>query len=223
MLNTKNKFAVLAVILCTADVLLTLFSVLSFFIQGGSGNMTVLGARCFIFFTVDSNILCAVSSAIAVPYLIKSINNVPCRLPKNVFVFRFLGTTAVTLTFLTVVCFLGPIQGYRAMFDGTNLFLHLICPLISVISLIFFEYTDSFGFNLSLLGILPTVVYGAVYFYMVLILGAGNGGWHDFYGFNMGGRWYVSVPVILAATFVITLFLRFLNIKCNFSKGRNNR
>ena len=91
---------------------------------------------------------------------------------------------------------------------GNNLFLHMICPLLAVVSFIF----DCGGEKrldprLTPAGVLPTLIYGAVYFIMVIVVGRENGGWADFYGFNMGGRWYVSVAVMLAATYAAALAL----------------
>ena len=56
-------------------------------------------------------------------------------------------------------------------------------------------------------GVAPVVLYGAVYFIMVIGVGKENGGWQDFYNFNAGGRWYVSVIVMLAAAYVTSLLL----------------
>ena len=42
---------------------------------------------------------------------------------------------------------------------------------------------------------------------MVIIVGQENGGWADFYGFNMGGKWYISMAAMLAAAYLIGLGL----------------
>ncbi len=50
---------------------------------------------------------------------------------------------------------------------------------------------------------MPTVLYAALYFIMVMI----THGWEDFYGFNIGGMWYVSGILMFAATYAIGVML----------------
>ena len=43
---------------------------------------------------------------------------------------------------------------------------------------------------------------------MVVFIGASRGGWVDFYGFNIGGKWYLSFAVMLIATLLLSFGLR---------------
>jgi hypothetical protein len=56
---------------------------------------------------------------------------------------------------------------------------------------------------------LPMAVYGTVYFLQVLVFE----NWMDFYAFNQGGRWYITVPVIFTATYLMCLLVRLLRNK----------
>lgn len=194
---------VLSFLLNAANVILTAISVIGFFISTGSGNMQVAGAKCFMFFTIDSNILAAVASLCMCIFSIKHIKDESVVIPKRLSLFKFVGTTAVTVTFLTVIFFLGPTMGYGIMFVGSSLFLHLINPLLCIISYAFLERSEALPLKYSLLGVLPTAVYGAVYVAMVVVTRK----WPDFYGFNIGGFWYVSLPVMLAATYLFAFCL----------------
>jgi hypothetical protein len=94
-------------------------------------------------------------------------------------------------------------MGYALMFAGSSLFLHLINPLLCIISYTCLEHSEALPTQYSLLGILPTAVYGAVYVTMVVFTQK----WQDFYGFNTGGFWYISLPVMLAATYLFAICL----------------
>ena len=193
----------------SADVINVILIILSaiFGVFSGDGALWRAGFGRFIYFTVDSNLLAALALAIAVPFKIRRMRKgIP--LPTAVTVLCFTGASAVTVTFLTVVVFLGPLYGYGSMYAGNNLLLHMICPLLTVASFIF----DCGGEKrldprLTPAGVLPTLIYGAVYFIMVIVIGQKNGGWADFYGFNIGGRWYISIVVMLAATYAASLLL----------------
>ena len=76
----------------------------------------------------------------------------------------------------------------------------LICPLLAIVTLVFTDSTEKIRKEHVWLSILPTFLYGIVYLYKVVYIGAENGGWHDFYGFNINGLRYVSLVVMLLAT-----------------------
>ncbi len=100
------------------------------------------------------------------------------------------------------------------MISGNCFFLHLITPLIAILACTVFEADEKMSIKEMLTGLIPTVVYGAVYIVMVLILGTENGGWEDFYSFNSGileNKWYLSIVIMLLATFLISLALRAIN------------
>lgn len=164
-------------------------------------NRTVI----FRYFTVDSNILCAVSCVFSLIQALRGHKNDG----KAAMLFRYAGTAAVTVTMMTVLLFLGPLYGYDSMFSRWNLWLHLLGPLLAIVSFIWLERDGTFPEKKHLiLSLLPVIVYGAVYLVMVVMIGKDRGGWPDFYGFNMGGRWYLSYAAMLAGTALIGVALR---------------
>ncbi len=173
-----------------------------FFTRGGAGNMRVYGKYCFQFFTVDSNVLAAVAALLLAAAQLRSLRG-GGEPPLWTVALKYVGTVAVSVTFFTVVCFLGPVFGFRGMFAGNNLFLHLICPLLAIFSCFLLETQPPLRFRSTLLGLLPTLVYGAIYVVMVVF----RRRWYDFYGFNMGGRWYLSAAMMLIATYLLALGL----------------
>lgn len=163
----------------------------------------------YIYFTSDSNILNALSSTILIPYLLKVLC-VGGVVPQVVYALHYVGTSAVLLTFLTVMVFLAPITSYKQMLSGSDMLMHLVCPLMAFASCAFLVPKADIPFYYTFLGIIPTVVYGTIYIYLALIKGPENGGWEDFYTFNRGGKWYISLCLMLIGSYLISLGLYFL-------------
>ena len=186
-------------------IVFTAWSVGFMFFFSGSGNMRVNRSVIFRYFTVDSNVLCAVSSAV---FLIQALRGHKSD-GKAVMLFRYAGTAAVTVTMMTVLLFLGPLYGYDSMFSRWNLWLHLLGPLLAIVSFVWLERDGTFPEKKHLiLSLLPVIVYGAVYLVMAVMIGRDRGGWPDFYGFNIGGRWYLSYAAMMAGTALIGVALR---------------
>lgn len=182
---------------------LTAYCLSVFFSRGGEGNMQVGGKYCFMFFTVDSNILAAIAAVILAAFQLRNGLRGEKRIPRWVMTLKYVGTVAVSVTFFTVVCFLGPVFGFPGMFAGNNLFLHLICPLLAIFTCFLLESEPPLRFRCTFLGLLPTFFYGIVYIVMVIF----RRQWYDFYGFNMGGFWYLSAALMLIATYLLALGL----------------
>ncbi|MBQ1403191.1 MAG: hypothetical protein IIY90_07785, partial [Oscillospiraceae bacterium] len=66
------------------------------------------GCRRLRFFTLLSNLFCAFASLSVLLSLRYS------ELPYGIWLFKYIGTASVTVTFLTVMVFLGPTLGYKS-------------------------------------------------------------------------------------------------------------
>ena len=199
-----------ALLLNALNFVLVFVSILWFFSEEGSlggGNMRTGSTGCFRFFTNDSNILCALISAGMIPFEICSIVTGNSSVPWGMTILKFVGTCAVTLTMTVVIFFLGPTQGYAKMFSGVCLELHLICPLLAIISFCFFERENLLTRRDTLYALLPTFIYGSIYLILVVFVKK----WPDFYGFNIAGLWPVSYAVLLLVTYLLALLLRCLH------------
>ena len=180
-------------------VLFTAVSTLVCFRKEGKWNLSA-GMYHLRFFTLLSNLLCALASLLILFTVRDGI------LPYGVWLLKYIGTAAVAVTFLTVVVFLGPTLGYRDQLEGFAFYLHITGPLIAVISFCFLERWYPLSFLLSLTGVLPVILYGAVYLYLVVV----KQKWEDFYGFNKNGKWAVSFSEMTVGSFLLCLILRFL-------------
>ena len=171
------------------------------------------GVEHFMYFTTDSNILCAVSALILAFFEIRVLRGKAKSIPNFAIILKYIGTVSVMLTFLTVVLFLGPIYTYGFVFHDTALYMHLIGPLLALFSFCFLETANKISFKTAITGLVPMAIYGAVYVTEVVFIGESKGGWKDFYSFNVGGYWYITVLIMLFATFLICLLVRFLHNK----------
>lgn len=206
MARTKKDIRALSIIFNLIIVVWMAYCAYHFFIKGLEGNMVGGRFSAFMYYTIDSNFFVAVSSlAMLIARLVNGT-------PKSFAVkFKYFGTCTVTITLLTVLVFLGPSMGYKLLLSGDNLYMHLIGPLLCIISFCFLDRGPRVRMSHAVGSLIPTLIYGTVYSVMVLILKK----WPDFYGFNTVTKWYISFPVMIAAAFLVAVLLKALhNDKC---------
>ena len=102
------------------------------------------GKRPSIYFTFLSNVHLAIASLLIILF------------PRSfiVWMLKYTGTAAVTVTMITVLVFLGPTIGYKIVLTGSELWMHLINPLIAIVTFTILE-RRSLSFVYSLFGMLP--------------------------------------------------------------------
>ena len=173
----------------------------------------------FKFFTVDSNILMGLVSIIFIIKELRIIKGKEKEISKVLYILKLAATTSVSLTLITVFGYLGFIVdgGVIVLLKNSNLFFHLLVPLLSIITFIFFEKTNKLDFKCTFLGIIPMFIYGIVYTTNVLIH-INNGKVnpiYDFYHFVQGGinQAFIAVPIIFLTTYIISLVLWKFNRK----------
>ena len=185
----------------TIIALLTLIIVVSFFRKDGQW-VPERGRFALRFFTTLSNMLCAAAC------LLTALAINAGGIPEWIWMLKYIGTAAVTVTMLTVLFFLAPTFGkgaLKVLLSGTDLFMHLITPLLALVSFCVFE-KRGMSFGQSLWGMLPVVLYGPVYLYKILFA-LPEKRWDDFYGFNKQGKWPVAFAGMVLGTFLICMGL----------------
>ena len=209
-----KKKLIISVVINFLIFVTTIFSIIHSFFAEAVGNMEGYARwGIFVFFTIDSNLFCALASlAIGFYNLIKLIRNDFEKESKVLDLLKFISTVAVGLTFITVILFLVFIYGASVLI-GDNFVLHLSSPILAIISYMFFDSKIPNKTKEVFLGLLPIIIYGAVYITMTVFIGHDNGGWYDFYMFNLGGMWFITVIVMLLVTFGIAFVINFGKIK----------
>ena len=179
--------------------LITLIIVVSFFRKEGQW-VPERGKFALRFFTTLSNMLCAAAC------LLTALAINAGGIPEWIWMLKYIGTAAVTVTMLTVLFFLAPSFGkgaLKVLLSGTDLFMHLITPLLALVSFCVFE-KRGMTFCQSLWGMLPVVLYGPVYLYKILFA-LPEKRWDDFYGFNKQGKWPIAFAGMVIGTFLICM------------------
>lgn len=215
----EKRKLVIAVALNIIIFLATIGIVISYFF-GNDGEYHITPMQRFWLFTTDSNLLCAVSSLIAAVFEIRVLAGKAKTVPVAVTVLKFIGTVAVLVTFTVVMCFLGPTMGYMTMlFGGTSVYMHLMGPIIAFVAFAFFENQNVLPKRLIPIGAVSVLIYGIIYMIMVFVIGEANGGWRDFYGFNVGGFWYLTSAAIFLTGCGLAALLRLVHNKFAKSDG----
>ena len=173
----------------------------------------------FKYFTTDSNIFLGIVSAVMIGLEISCLAKRKYELPKSILLFKLIATTAVTLTMLTTIFYLAPrdpVGSYNKFLDS-NLFFHLIVPILALISFLCFEKTNKLSKKTPFFAILPVILY-TVYYAINGFSHAQNGvipADFDFYGFFDAGFVFavILIPIMLFATYLISVVLWFVNKK----------
>ena len=197
----EGKWEMIDILLNTAIFAVTVFLLVRFARKDGKWAPDRLRVA-FRFFTVQSNVLCAAAALAAAAASLSG------EMPEWIWTLKYIGTSAVTVTMLTVFLFLAPSVGrdwVQVLLKGSDLFMHLLTPLMALVSFGLLE-KRGMTFAQSLWGLLPVVLYGPLYLYKIRFAPEGKR-WEDFYGFNRTGRWPVSFAAMLAGTFLICMGL----------------
>ena len=162
MKDKKIKISLILNIIIVASVIfatVAMFTGFKFMDGGTLFESTKLGV--FRFFTVDSNLVMGI---IALVFIVKEIQYLTGKIeyiPSIMYILKLIGTVAVSLTFVVTFGYLSQIAkgGALALIQNSNLFFHLLVPVFSIITFVFFEKTDKLKFRYSFLGVSSLIIY----------------------------------------------------------------
>jgi len=187
-------------IIVNGAIAVAVFAAWLFMMARGGGLLSSAGLRSLRYFTVLSNLFEGIVSAVLAVTLLRGGDRTEDRTGTSdrekragrLGLFNLIAASAVALTFLVVMVFLGPLFGYPAMFRGANLWFHLIVPLAAIAEFILFNETEVPKKACRWVVIFP-LAYGTVYLINILVNGApGN----DIYGFTL---WGLPVALVIFA------------------------
>lgn len=167
----------------------------------------------FKYFTFQSNIFIGCIALVFAYYQFLVIRGKIDKIPQILGIFNLIATSAVALTFIIVVVFLAPGYGYDKMYKNANLFFHGIVPVVAIVNYLVFTRSERYRFQLTLLSIIPSFLYGLVYFIVVVSLNGYGNLKIDFYLFGkdgpfIGALYYLAV---MAIAYCLSLILFFGN------------
>lgn len=217
----KNRLKI-SILLNIIIVVFTIFaSIVMFtgfkFMHGAEPVLESTKFGAFRFFTVDSNAFMGIASFAFMIEEIKLLKGINKSINKKMYILKLMATTAVTITFLTVFLYLGPISkdGIPSMIQNSNLFFHLIIPVLSIITFVFFEKTNTISFKNTLFGIIPTLIY-ELYYLINILIHMENGKvspLYDWYWFLQNGVWtaIIVAPFMLIVSYLVSIVLWKIN------------
>lgn len=164
----------------------------------------------FQYFTTDSNLLTLVAICMITPYAIEGYRKKRFSCPKWVAHFLYCGTTCVSLVMFFTIFFISWSNPELA-FTGFNTFLHIICPILIIISFFMIESGYKYTIKDCFLCIIPIFIYELIYLVEVVFIGEANGGWADLYMVATYTPWWFSLPALTLIAFGLASLIAFVN------------
>ena len=182
--------------------------------------MRTNGFKSFIFFTMIANTLAACSVAFIIPYAIEGIQKRRFVIPKWIAIMHYISAVSISIMMMFVLAFISWASPYDA-FGGINLIMHIICPILILIS--FFQIENRYIFTVkdSLIGCIPFFIYVIIYFIEVTIIGELNGGWPDIYHVQEYMSPAIAIPLLLIFGFSVSWLLA--KLSNHFTRVRDKR
>ena len=179
--------------------------------------------EAFKFFTVDSNVLMGLGAIVFAYFDYLVLSKKKKEIPKGVYLLKHIATVGVVLTFVVTAFYLAPFSDYSYFdfFKNSNLFFHLIVPVLSTIVYIFYEGNKQ-DKKAVFYGIIPMIIY-AIYYIIVYLMNCNSNApkdSYDWYGLisNDIFKSITSIFVMLALTYLISWALWYYNKKLSNKK-----
>ena len=211
--NIKISF-IINILIVIMTIAALIISITGFkFMHGYEPSSELPKTQKFSYFTVQSNVFMAMVSLLFAIKEFQILKGTKKEIPSKYYILKMIATIAVALTFIVVfACFSFVTKGgILSLLKNSNLFFHLIIPVISIITYIFFEKTDNIKFKHTIYGLLPTILY-EIYYIINIISNLKNGKvspTYDWYYFLQNGVWtaIIVAPMMIGVTYVITLLI----------------
>ena len=123
-----------------------------------------VGISTFTFYTTFSNCIALVTSFLFCIFGIIVLSQKK-PFPQWLKILRFISTACLTSTLILSICVIIPLYpnlfNYM-LFKNAGFFQHLLCPIITIVSFLFFEQHSPLSKSAIRLSLLPTIAYGSV-------------------------------------------------------------
>lgn len=205
IIDLHKKRSLIAMVASFASIILAAYAIVaSLVLYAKNGEKPI---DLFQYFTVDSNTLTALGAMMILPYAIDGFRKKRFYCPKWAVYFYYIGVTCTTMVMLAAI-FVISIVDFKNAFFGYNFYMHIICPIMILISFFLIESYYKITFKISLMAILPVFIYALVYIYKVIIVGEEAGGWKDIYYF--AGNPVFSFCSMMATAIIVAVVIAFI-------------
>lgn len=164
----------------------------------------------FRYFTIDMNLLGAIGAGMIVPYTVEGVRKKRFSCPKWTALLYYVGTSSIVLIMFFTLGLISWNDPAMA-FGGNNFFLHVVCPLMILLSFMLIESDYHYTLKDNLLCLIPVVIYGGKYIWEVVVVGAENGGWEDMYYFTAFLPVWISAMLMAAVSFGIAVLIGYIS------------
>lgn len=156
---------ILNIIIFILVMLGTIFMIAGIRFMENDMVLTTTNIEAFKFFTVDSNVLMGICALIFAYFDYLVLSKKIKEIPNWLYKFKHIATVGVVLTFIVTVFYLAPFGGYSffAFFKNSNLFFHLIVPILSIITYVLYEKNNKTGKSVVALGTITMIIYAVFY------------------------------------------------------------
>lgn len=204
MTNKQKIYNIVSICLNIIITVLVIYSVIKTYITILPETDTIFGTKSFRYFTIDSNILVAISSILMIISILFKKQNIV------IDVINYVSTCQISLTLITVLIFLGPTMGYKPLLANEQLLLHLIVPLLKIINCLIFENHKNIMIKHTFYSFIPYLIYATFYIINVLIIKS----WEDFYGFTkyLGTAFNIMFMTLLIGIITYVLYFAITKI-----------
>lgn len=211
-IRTNRMRCRVAVVSCSLLSFLVFLAVCDQLLSTPDAIVQEVGWKSYHMFTILANMFAGIAAALCIPYAVDGLRYDNYHLPRWVVNVLYMATTGVALTFLIAVTVLSPMTSYyRMMLYSNNILFHTINPIIAILLFIFINSDHKVSFRSTFLAIAPVVLYAALYFVLVFVIGEENGGWRDHYQIRDITQ-YVPLPLVVLGmvliAFTVALLLR---------------
>lgn len=137
---------------------------------GAMMSTWVVPLKQFMYYTQNSNYLLLIATLIWIVCILRYLRD-GVRIPRWVYLLKYMATSMVSLTFLVAFFVLGIMCGdvVGMMLINMYIYFHTLCPLLAVVDFLFFERGQEWKKIHVVMAMVPTLVYGVIAILMNLL------------------------------------------------------
>lgn len=126
--------------------------------------LTIKELQSFTYYTTISNILMIVTLIIALYFRFSSLKKDTDVTPNGFYIFKYMMTVAISLTFLIYMCILAPttkggfLYAYFSNFAG-SFGVHFVGPLLAIVDHLLYDYNLKSKNSYCIYAVLPPIAY----------------------------------------------------------------
>ena len=205
LLVLQRYRSIITFVACSITLVVALYAIGLTLVNYAIDGIKII--NLFKYFTTLSNMLTALAAAFIIPYAINGYRFKHFSYPKWVSMMHFAGTASTSFVSFFTVVFIAPYNREFA-FGGSNFYLHVICPLMILISYFFVESHYRYTTKEFLICMTPFIAYSLVYLVNVVFIGS----WEDLYLLNTLVPFYFSMPIAYIAFFAISHLIKWISL-----------